>query len=103
MDKIKIPKDIRNYKEKFLVFTYREWGAIIATIVIPYFLNRQMTLWRIDVEIRETINWSLVFLFGAVGFWKYAGMTFEKLLLKVINFYFGKTKHSSKNRGDIFE
>ncbi|KXS44280.1 MAG: hypothetical protein AWU54_788 [Candidatus Frackibacter sp. T328-2] len=103
MEKVKIPKDIREYKEKFLVFTYREWGAILATIVIPYFLNRQMTLWRISPDIREVINWSLVFCFGAVGFWKYAGMTFEKLIFKLIQFYFGNTRHFSKKRGDIFD
>jgi hypothetical protein len=103
MEKIKIPKDIRKYKEKFLVFTYREWAAILATIVIPYFLNRQMTLWRIEASVRETVNWSLIFCFAAFGFWKYAGMTFEKLVYKIVSFYFGKTKYSAKKRGDIFD
>jgi len=90
MKKIKVPHDIREHKSKFKFFTYRQWVAIIGALALPFLINRQMTLMRFSQLVRNIVNYSLLTIIGGIGFFKYKGLMFESLLLKIIETFFQK-------------
>lgn len=87
MIEIKIPKDIREYKEKvFLDMSLRQAGSIVlaAAVGIPaYFLLKK------NVG-DDAAGWTAIIIgigLGLFGFYKKNGLTFEKYLMKVFSYY----------------
>lgn len=103
MKKIKVPKDVRKKESKFKFFTFRQWIAVILAAALPFFLNRQMLLLRVGSNIRNGINYTLVGLLAGFGFFTYKGMKFEKLILRVLEYFFGSTVNHSKKEGDLLD
>ena len=107
MRNVKIPKDVRQYEEKikFMIsLTYREWIAIIAVIIIPYFTNRRLILLRIPDTLRQFIVWGLVVVFACYGFWEMYNLKFEKFIFYKLRYLFTSTKEKVEiQEGDLFE
>ena len=87
MIEIKIPKDIRAYKEKiFLDMNLRQIVSVVGavTVCIPSFIFGKKILGA------EAASWITIIL-GAVialmGFYHKNGLTFEKYLKVMIDFY----------------
>lgn len=80
MIEIKIPKEITEYKEKFLFgLTIRQFvsAAAALAICVPLFIFGK------DYLGEDVIGWVIIFIaipIFAFGFFKYDGMTFEKFL-----------------------
>jgi len=106
LKKIKVPKDIREYEDKLKLgvsLTYREWIAVGLTLIIPWYLNRQLILMRISELMRNTIVYSLVALFALYGFTNLYGMKFEKFLFYFIKYLIKPAKKVRKKEGDLLE
>ena len=85
---IRIPKEIRTYKEKFFFgLTLRQsvcTGLALAINIPLYFLGR-------DILGDDLTGWLVILTaipLMAIGFINYNGMTFEELAIAVIKFSF---------------
>ncbi len=80
MIEIKIPKEITDYKEKFLFgLTVRQFVSAVAALAIcvPLFIFGK------DLIGEDIIGWLIILIavpIFAFGFFKYDGMPFEKFL-----------------------
>ena len=80
MIEIKIPKEITDYKEKFLFgLTVRQLVSAVAALAvcIPLFIFGK------DFLGEDVVGWLIIFIavpIFAFGFFKYDGMAFEKFL-----------------------
>lgn len=80
MIEIKIPKEITEYKEKFLFgLTTRQFVSVIAALAVcvPLFIFGK------DYLGEDVIGWAIILVavpIFAFGFFKYDGMPFEKFL-----------------------
>lgn len=102
---IRIPQEIKKYKEKcFFGLTTRQFicVVIVLAINIPLYLflsgkiGDDITSWIILIDSLP------IFLFG---FYKYNGMNFEQMLIQVIKsefLYPQKRKFESENLYEIF-
>lgn len=103
MIEVKIPKDIKNYKERFaLNLTIRQFISFFVTVVvtIPLFILGVFKFkWDPDL-----LGW-LVLLIAiptiGIGFFSYNGMTIERFILQWLKtniFFPEKRMHKSKNK-----
>lgn len=80
MIEIKIPKEITEYKEKFLFgLTIRQFVSAVAALAVcvPLFIFGK------DYLGEDVIGWAIILVavpIFAFGFFKYDGMPFEKFL-----------------------
>lgn len=86
MIEVKIPKDIKNYKEKFMMnLTLRQFisFALSIFIMLPLFITGVFKWhWNQDV-----VGWLVLLIGGpviSIGFINYNGMTAEKFVLQWI-------------------
>ena len=81
MIEIKIPKEITDYKEKFLFgLTVRQFVSAVAALAIcvPLFIFGK------DFLGEDIVGWLIILIAApifAFGFFKYDGMHFEKFLM----------------------
>ena len=87
MIEIRIPKEIKNYREKlFFGLTLRQCicAGISLAICVPLYI------WGHHFLPQEAISWIVVFI-GApllsTGFFRYNDMAFEQFAVEVIHFY----------------
>ena len=96
MIEIKIPKEIRKYKEKFLFgLTFRQTLCTGAALLI----NVPLYLFLSDAVNKDVAGWAVMLTaapFALVGFIKYNGMNFEKLMVCIAEFYFTLQKRVYK-------
>lgn len=87
MIEIRIPKEIREYKEKiFLGMTVRQiiCNTCAIAVCVPTYIYGKEYLGK------ELISWLVIILglcIGMMGYYNYNGMTFEKFLVAVYKFY----------------
>lgn len=80
MIEIKIPKEITDYKEKFLFgLTVRQFVCVVAALAVcvPLFIFGK------DALGEDLVGWLVILIavpIFAFGFFKYDGMPFEKFL-----------------------
>ena len=80
MIEIKIPKEITDYKEKFLFgLTVRQLVSAVAALAVcvPLFIFGK------DILGEDVVGWLIILIavpIFAFGFFKYDGMAFEKFL-----------------------
>ena len=88
MIEIRIPKEIKNYREKlFFGLTLRQCicAGIALLICVPLYI------WGHNFLPQEAISWIVVFIavpLMLTGFFRYNDMAFEQFALEVIHFYF---------------
>ncbi len=88
MIEIRIPKEIKNYREKlFFGLTLRQCicAGIALLICVPLYI------WGHHFLPQEAISWIVVFIavpLMLTGFFRYNDMAFEQFALEVIYFYF---------------
>ena len=88
MIEIRIPKEIKNYREKlFFGLTLRQCicAGIALLICVPLYI------WGHHFLPQEAISWIVVFIavpLMLTGFFRYNDMAFEQFALEVIHFYF---------------
>ena len=88
MIEIRIPKEIKNYREKlFFGLTLRQsiCVAIALLVCVPIYI------WGHNLLPQEVISWLVVFIavpLMLTGFFRYNDMAFEQFALEVIHFYF---------------
>lgn len=81
MIEIKIPKEIRDYKEKFLFgLTIRQFFSVVAALAIcvPLYIFGK------DILGGDLIGWLIIVIAApifAFGFFKFNGMNFERFIL----------------------
>lgn len=90
MLEVKIPKEIKDYKEKlFLNLTVRQSISLVIgmLVIVPFFLFAVIKL-KMNSEI---VGW-LAIIMGvplfSIGFFNYRGMSMEKFLIQIIRTYF---------------
>ena len=87
MIEIRIPKEIKNYREKlFFGLTLRQsiCVAIALLVCVPIYI------WGHHFLPQEAISWIVVFIavpLMLTGFFRYNDMAFEQFALEVIHFY----------------
>ena len=87
MIEIRIPKEIKNYREKlFFGLTLRQCicAGIALLICVPLYI------WGHNFLPQEAISWIVVFIavpLMLTGFFRYNDMAFEQFALEVIHFY----------------
>lgn len=87
MIEIRIPKEIKNYREKlFFGLTLRQciFAGIALLICVPLYI------WGHHFLPQEAISWIVVFIavpLMLTGFFRYNDMAFEQFALEVIHFY----------------
>jgi hypothetical protein len=87
MIEIRIPKEIKNYREKlFLGLTLRQCicAGIALVICVPLYI------WGNRFLPQEAVSWAVVLVavpLMLTGFFRYNDMVFEQFALEVINFY----------------
>ncbi len=87
MIEIRIPKEIKNYREKlFFGLTLRQCicAGIALLICVPLYI------WGHHFLPQEAISWIVVFIavpLMLTGFFRYNDMAFEQFALEVIHFY----------------
>lgn len=92
MIEVKVPKEIREYKEKFWAgLTVRQLisCAIALIIIVPlyFFGNKVMN--------EELVGWFCMFLgvfIGAFGFYNHNGMNFENFVVAILKAFFTPNK-----------
>lgn len=92
MIEVKVPKEIREYKEKFWAgLTVRQLisCAIALIIIVPlYFFDNK-------VMNEELVGWFCMFLgvfIGAFGFYNHNGMNFENFVVAILKAFFTPNK-----------
>ncbi|WP_324825135.1 PrgI family protein [Sinanaerobacter sp. ZZT-01] len=99
MIEIKIPKEIRKYKETFWMgMTLRQTICAVAACA----MNIPLYLWLSDYIGRDLAGWIVMFTttpLALIGFFTYNGMKFEKLAWCVFRFNFlpQKRKYQTEN------
>lgn len=94
MIEIRIPKEIKNYREKlFFGLTLRQCicAGIALLICVPLYI------WGHHFLPQEAISWIVVFIavpLMLTGFFRYNDMAFEQFALEVIHFYFYPQKRA---------
>lgn len=92
MIKADVPQDVTEYKEQFFFgMTGRQLVCIVLMIALAVgtfligknFITTDILIYLIVLEVAPL---------AAVGFLKYNGMGFEKIILKVCDFYFGNQR-----------
>ena len=79
MIEVKIPKEIRDYKETFIFgLTLRQTIAVVCAVAVstPFYI------FFMDSLGKSVVGWISIFLsapFVLFGFFKYNGMNFEKM------------------------
>ncbi len=87
MIEIRIPKEIKNYREKlFFGLTLRQCicAGISLAICVPLYI------WGHHFLPQEAISWIVVFIAAPLmftGFFRYNDMAFEQFAVEVIHFY----------------
>ena len=87
MIEIRIPKEIKNYREKlFFGLTLRQCicAGISLAICVPLYI------WGHHFLPQEAISWIVVFIAAPLmftGFFRYNDMAFEQFGVEVIHFY----------------
>ena len=87
MIEIRIPKEIKNYREKlFFGLTLRQCicAGIALLICVPLYI------WGHHFLPQEAISWIVVFIavpLMLTGFFRFNDMTFEQFAFEVIRFY----------------
>jgi hypothetical protein len=87
MIEIRIPKEIKNYREKlFFGLTLRQCicAGIALVICVPLYI------WGNRFLPQEAVSWAVVLVavpLMLTGFFRYNDMVFEQFALEVINFY----------------
>ncbi len=88
MIEVRIPKEIKDYKEKFaLGLTLRQ----IVSVVIMLCITVPLYLWGSKIINEELCSWIVIFVgmfFGAFGFYTHNGLSFEQYLICVLKLYF---------------
>lgn len=88
MIEIKVPKEVRAYKEKIIgPFTWRQIvsGLITFPIIIPLFMY---LLPRVGQQVASYISMAIGGPLLLIGFYEKNGQPFEKYLIQIILFYF---------------
>lgn len=88
MIEIKVPKEVRAYKEKIIgPFTLRQIvsGLITFPIIIPLFMY---LLPRVGQQVSSYISMAIGGPLLLIGFYEKNGQPFEKYLIQIILFYF---------------
>lgn len=88
MIEIKVPKEVRAYKEKIIgPFTLRQIvsGLITFPIIIPLFMY---LLPRVGQQVASYISMAIGGPLLLIGFYEKNGQPFEKYLIQIILFYF---------------
>lgn len=107
MIEVKIPKEIKSYKERFILnMTLRQTlSFIIAVLVIlPIYL---FGVFRYNID-SDLMGWVVLFTgipVLAVGFFTYRNMTMERFVFQIIKTYFVfpmKRRYSSRNEMEEF-
>ncbi len=92
MIKAEVPSDVTEYKEQFFFgMTGRQLVCVVLMIALAVgtfligknFLTTDILTYLIVLEVAPL---------AAVGFLKYNGMGFEKIIVKVCDFYFGNQR-----------
>ena len=87
MIEIRIPKEIKNYREKlFFGLTLRQCicAGIALLICVPLYI------WGNKFLPQEAVSWVVVFIavpLMLTGFFRFNDMTFEQFAIEVIRFY----------------
>lgn len=87
MIEIRIPKEIKNYREKlFFGLTLRQCicAGISLAICVPLYI------WGHHFLPQEAISWIVVFIAAPLmftGFFRYNDMAFEQFAVEVMHFY----------------
>ena len=87
MIEVKIPKEVREYEEKWLVgMTKRQLlGCLLAIVIdIPLYITLKNYIGS------ELAGWTAILAavpFALLGFYKHEGLPFEKLLINIIKFH----------------
>jgi len=98
-----MPKDIREYKEKLVAgFNARQLIASIIAIAVcvPIYLNGRKYL------SEDMISWIVIFIafpLGAIGFFKFNGMSAEKFVLCIIKHFIYPIKRVYKSSNCLRE
>lgn len=96
MIKAEVPQDVTEYKEQFFLgMTGRQIICIVLILVLGIgtfvigskFFTTDILMYLIVIEVAPL---------AAVGFLKYNGMGFEKIAVKVGEFYFGSQRRKMK-------
>lgn len=96
MIKAEVPQDVTEYKEQFFLgMTGRQIVCIVLILILGIgtfvigqnFFTVDILMYLIIVEVAPL---------AAVGFLKYNGMGFEKIAVKVAEFYFGSQRRKMK-------
>ena len=92
MIKADIPQDVTDYKEQFFfgmnIRQFVSVAAMIALAVVTFligrnFIGESVLIYVIVLEVAPI---------AAIGFMQYNGMTFEKFIPKLGEFYFGEKR-----------
>lgn len=107
MEKVKLPKDIREAESRIFIFTVREWTAIAVAILMPFLfsehtvIGRKLLLADIPKFIWYFLNYGISLLAGLIGFIEHKGMNFEVLLVRMIKFQFSEKIKENRNEGGL--
>lgn len=87
-----VPQDVTEYKEQFFLgMTGRQFVCVVIMLILAVitflvgrnFVTSDILVYLIILEVAPL---------AAVGFLKYNGMGFEKIAVKVMEFYFGSQR-----------
>lgn len=87
-----VPQDVTEYKEQFFLgMTGRQFVCVVLMLILAVitflvgrnFVTSDILVYLIILEVAPL---------AAVGFLKYNGMGFEKIAVKVMEFYFGSQR-----------
>ena len=87
-----VPQDVTEYKEQFFLgMTGRQFVCVVLMLILAvitflvgrFFVTSDILVYLIILEVAPL---------AAVGFLKYNGMGFEKIAVKVMEFYFGSQR-----------
>lgn len=87
-----VPQDVTEYKEQFFLgMTGRQFVCVVIMLILAVitflvgrnFVTSDILVYLIILEVAPL---------AAVGFLKYNGMGFEKIAVKVMEFYFGNQR-----------
>ncbi len=103
MIEIRIPKEITEYKEKFLFgLTIRKFFSVAVALVIcvPLFIFGK------EIIPEDIVSWLVILIASpilAFGWFSYHGMNFETFMKHIIRFYIEPQKRPYKELNTFWE
>lgn len=96
MIEIRIPNEIKNYKERaYFNLTYRQ----LISLLIALLINIPLWFFAKDYVNEQLLSWIILIIacvFAGIGFFKYNNMYLERFLYTYIKFKFNNQKRLYK-------